>query len=330
MHSRVPMGIGCLIANAPAGHEYVYTRSRDDLRSCDMVALSSGAVGLKEAVEIALDSKSPVIVGGMGTLWDGLEDYPFKHIVVGEGEAAFNAIIGGRDLPKKIRMANIADVDALKPPDLGGVTRGWLPVMSSRGCPFHCKFCTSQAFWRGARYHSAEYVFAVIDRYISEYDGINTIYFLDDLFIVPPARFVKLYEGWMRREWNKRFGVRGFVRADTLTRETLVRLREMGMRTVRFGAESGSDRILKLLGKGMTVDMYRQVAAWCRELGMVCAASFMHGYPFETPDDAQATKDLIASARIKVEGWYKFVSFPGTEMYDGRSPLEHDMKVRKP
>ena len=224
------------------------------------------------------------------------------------------------------------DLDTLPIPDLS-LIEGYermriLPVMTSRGCPFHCRFCTARAHWQGVRWHSAEYVMAEITSGLAEFPDMKRVYFLDDLFIAHKERFEKLHDLWVADPQIRDLPATGFVRAGVFDDDAARMMIDMGFRTVRFGAESGSDRVLELLGKGTTVEDNWRVVEICRRHGLVCTASFMHGIPGETPADAQATRDFIWQSGIRVEGWYKFAQWPGTDMYDGSSPLECDMRVR--
>ena len=324
--SQIPLGIGSLMSNIDAETEFCMDKK--DLIDCDWIGLSSGVVGLNEAIEILQSTDIPVIIGGMGCLWGGLQEYPFKHIVTGDGERALNNIIEGRNVPKIVDSMSVVDINKLNFPELGKLNQKVIPIMSSRGCPFNCAFCTSHVYWKGVRYHSAEYVLAEIDYYIDMYPEADEIYLLDDIVTLPPSRFETIYNGWMSRGLNKTHKLRGFVRADTLDFITLKRLQEMGMSFIRFGAESGSNRMLKLLNKRSTVNDYKRVIEWCKELDLPVSASFMYGLPFETPTDIKLTEEFIKETGIQKGGWYEFKAFPGTALYNGENPLEVDMRVR--
>jgi len=326
--SEYPLGLAYIRSNAPPGHDIGIVDSPAQLNECDLVGLSSAAWGLSEAIDILDRSKIPVIIGGQGTLWEPLAGYPFRHIVKGEGETAFNRILSGETLPKIIEEPNIGDIDTIKFPDRGAVRKGVVPILTSRGCPFKCKFCSSRNYWKRARFHSAEYVLDELDYLLARYPIAKQVYFIDDLFIADKSRFEAIYNGWMDRKYSKRVSAKGFVRANLFDEDTGRKLKDMGFNTIRFGAESGSQRILDMLGKGITVKQIEDVAAACRKLGLVCTASFMYNIPGETPADVKATEDLISRTGILKGGWYEFKSFPGCDMYDGESPVETCMMVR--
>ena len=129
---------------------------------------------------------------------------------------------------------------------------------------------------------------------------------------------------------HKKLHLRSFVRSNLLTLDLAQKMKTMGFRRIRFGAESGSDKILKVLNKRATVADHQRAIDIARKIGITVSASFMHGLPEETPEDLQMTHDFINKNKGKliVEGWYKFQTFPGTKFYKGENPITQDMRVR--
>lgn len=114
--SRYPLGLGYLKSNCSVGIEIVSNASA--LVDCDMIGLSTNAWGIREAVEILEASDAPVVVGGQGALWEPLRDLGFAHVVVGEGELAFQRIIDGCS-DKVIEHLQVEGIDSLKFPERG-------------------------------------------------------------------------------------------------------------------------------------------------------------------------------------------------------------------
>ena len=327
--NEVPLGIGYLLANCgKPGVDLVWARTRDELKSADMIGLSANAQGLKEAVDICLGAKVPCVIGGQGTLWPGLTKYPFMYIVVGEGERAFQAILEGDAGPLRvIRHPNVEDLDGIKPP-VRGTCDPVAPIMSSRGCPFHCRYCSSQAYWQRVRYHSAGRIISEVDEIERTQPEAQIIYFLDDLMTANKKRLKQLHKLWVTRGFHRKYRVWTFVRADTFNADTAAILRDMNTARVRFGAESGCDRVLKVLGKTTTVADNARCLAIGREFKLNMSASFMYDIPGETVAEAEQTKAFIAEHQVQVEGWYRYTPFPGCDLYDGTDPLKEQMRFR--
>ncbi len=326
--SEYPLGLGYLKTNC-VGADIEIVNERNKLKDCDLIGLSSTTGGLREAVEIVTESDIPVVIGGQGTMWDELDDYPFKHIIYGEGELAFQAIINGDDVCKNLAYVNMPDLDVLKYPDRGkcGIE---VPILTSRGCPFNCYFCSSQKYWGKTRWHSADYFLDEVDFLSRTQPNANVLYIMDDLFIVNEDRFNKIYEEWMFHGLHRRFELKGFVRSKSMTIDRAKKMKDMGFQSVRFGAESGSDRMLKIINKGETVADHQRCVDICVEVGLNVCASLIQYLPGETVEDRQ----LTAEFRIKnkhvlcISGHYRFQPFPGTHFYDGSNPLEGDWRTR--
>ncbi len=326
--SEYPLGLGYLKTNC-SGADIEIVNDRAELNDCDLIGLSSTVGGLKEAVEILESATVPVVIGGQGTMWDGLDDYPFKHIIHGEGEVAFQAIIDGKVKGKNVRYPNMPDLDALCFPDRGKCGLE-VPILTSRGCPWNCYFCSSQNYWGKTRWHSAEYFLDEVDFISRRYPQSDVLYIMDDLFIVNMDRFEKIYDQWMKDGLNKRFELKGFVRSNCMTVDKARKMKAMGFQSVRFGAESGSNRMLKIINKQETVEDHQRCIDICVQVGLNVCASLIQYLPGETVHDRQLTAEFRRKNQrwLCISGHYRFQPFPGTHFYNGESPLEGDWRTR--
>jgi len=118
-------------------------------------------------------------------------------------------------------------------------------LFTSRGCPYRCAFCSSSG--EKFRAFSAEYVVHEIEHILTTTPNATSLYFLDDLFIADKKRLIRIVELLTERGLLGRFTARGFVRANLLTSEIAKSLKLMNFEKVRFGAESGSEKILSFL-----------------------------------------------------------------------------------
>jgi len=325
--SEFPLGLGYLKSNCCG--DITIVKSRDDLKDCDLIGLSSTAGGLMEAVDIVMNTDIPVIIGGQGTMWEGLRDYPFKHIVIGEGEEALQQILDGKATDRIMRMTNIPNLDTLCFPYRGKCGLN-VPILSSRGCPWHCYFCSSQNYWGKARFHSAEYFIDEVDFIDKVYPSSILLYIMDDLFIVNIGRFNEIYRLWMAKRLNKRFKLHGFVRSNRMNMDIAKRMKGMGFRSVRFGAESGSNRMLKILNKQETIEDHQRCIDICNRTDLPVCCSIMNYTPGERIEDRNLTGEFIErnKGKLVISGNYRFQPFPGTHFYNGENPLEGDWRTR--
>ncbi len=200
-----------------------------------------------------------------------------------------------------------------------GSTFGWLTrslcVLTSRSCPFSCKFCASD-YSKPFRYHSSEYVVELV-KYLSNFD-INTIMFFDDTIALVEKRLVEICEGFISSKLFLPYGrLRWYtqIRADQAKPELLRLMREAGCFYVSFGIESGSDTILQTLNKKTTVELNRQACAYVKEAGLNLGASFMIGVPGETEDDIRKTFSFMKEINTNSKGFGFFRPLPGSPFY---------------
>lgn len=323
-----PLGLGFLKANINADIRIV--NHIVEARGADILGLSSNAWGLREARAICADPSWPLVVlGGQGALWSGFDNGgDFDFVVRGDGELALEAIIDGFTGSKVLTM-RVPDLDSLNPPDRGNC-HSCVPLITSRGCPFHCAFCSSHTQWGAPRFHSIGWVMNDIRDCIYRHHPIREFHILDDLWAYPTARFAEFRDAWMKAGYHKLYQLRGFIRSNMASKEMFKDMKRMGFSRIRFGAETGSDRLLKLLSKGETVADHQRAIDLAHEAGLPISASFMRGIPGETAEDVAATAAFLErnKGKLSIEGNYVFKPFPGSTLHAGESPFALDMRVR--
>jgi len=223
----------------------------------------------------------------------------------------------------------IDDLDALAPPYLAqdlfdpawygargaSVTPGG--ILTSRGCPARCTFCANYVTGRAFRDRAAHEVVREI-RAWNEGWGVEFFPFWDDAFTVKPARLRELCAAF-ERSFDFPFGFNAITRANLVTPELLAAMRRAGLAHVNFGVESGDDRILAAIKKGIRTDQVVRALTWAKELGLATACNFMLGFPQE--DEAALERTLRFMERIApltdtFSTLGVVVPFPGTPMYD--------------
>ena len=105
------------------------------------------------------------------------------------------------------------------------------------------------------------------------------------------------------------------IRADELTRELLEKMRKSGCNFLSFGCESGSEEILKVIKKGLTLDKVRQAVSWSNEAGIRNSVNFIIGHPHETYQTAMQTLDFAESLPADFVNIFNLVPYPGTDLF---------------
>jgi len=186
-------------------------------------------------------------------------------------------------------------------------------VLTSRGCPSACTFCSSPAFWnRKIRFRSAESIVDEIDFIRSRY-GLIYFSFRDDTFTVDRGRTIDFCRLLIERKisilWNCQ------SRVNVLDKELLPWMKRAGCECIQLGVESGSTRILRQLGKTITPEQVELAARLIRECGINLSAYFISDIPGETEEDLQSTFSLIRTIRPDDGYVSPLAYFPGTKLF---------------
>uniref|UniRef100_C6E5U4 Radical SAM domain protein n=1 Tax=Geobacter sp. (strain M21) TaxID=443144 RepID=C6E5U4_GEOSM len=345
---RPPLGLGYLMARARLlGHQvffvdcYLEAAAFDaeaffSMYRVDAVALYlnticlTGGIDLLHAVARAREDgsfKGIILVGGPHTSV-GAESIPdfVDHIVIGEGEISLFEILDGQEKGRIVQGKPWQDLDTLPflPWDLFASlpyhkSIPWVEadnvftMNTSRGCPFSCTFCSVKSVWgKSYRYQSAGRVLAEI-RHLIEVYGVEGIYFREDHFTLNKARLLEFCRGVVSS--GLQFVWACETRVDALDEESITLMASSGCKAVYLGVESGSQRMLDRLGKGIQLVEVERVLMLLKKHGIVSYCSFVAGIPGETFLDLLRTKALIRRTQPGAHAFAVYVGIPGSELY---------------
>jgi radical SAM superfamily enzyme YgiQ (UPF0313 family) len=188
-------------------------------------------------------------------------------------------------------------------------------ILATRGCPFHCTFCSSHLiFGRRVRYRSPSNVVDEIVDLVANY-RIKGLSFIDDTFTLR-REFVseickEIRNRRLRIEWACN------ARPDTVTKEMLKEMKEAGCVVVAYGVESGNQKILDaILKKGITLEEVRNAFRITSEVGIKTDAYFMIGTPGETIDDIEETINFAKNLRPDAVNFSLTIPMPKTELFE--------------
>jgi len=194
-----------------------------------------------------------------------------------------------------------------------GVLTRSLGVVTSRGCPGHCYFCSSE--WnRPLRMHSVQYVLDLCEYLLNRYP-IDTIAFWDDTLGMDRRRLERICEGILARGLHRRMKWRAMLRADQIEFGLLKLMKDANCFCISFGVESGNGRILKLLNKRVTVDQNLAAAEAVKRAGLLLGISVMLGVPTETEEEMMDTINFCKQVECDYIGVGRFCPLPGSPSY---------------
>ena len=191
-----------------------------------------------------------------------------------------------------------------------------LHMITSRGCPFNCVYCSSRSiFGRIYRAHSPKRVADEMEELIEKY-GAREIFFLDDIFTLNRKWAEAVCDEIIARGINKKVEWSCSTRVNTVDPEILAHMRKAGCWQIHYGMESGSQRLLNYIKKGITLEQSRNAATWSRQAGLEVRAYFMIGLPTETREETQQTIDFAKEVKPDYAKFSLTTPYPGTPLFD--------------
>jgi len=344
-----------LNVNEKLGYPLDFERIKKDVLSIrpDFIGFSVLTNQYKYAVEIARSIKgcydAPIVFGGIHPTMDPhntIAEEPVDYICMGEGEEAFLELIQRGD-PKGIKNIGYKDRDNIILEPLRPFTDiaklpfkdyeifdfqqmidakdGWVGLLASRGCPFRCTYCLNHKIMKlykdnghlpkeYLRKHCVDDVIGEIKYLLSHYKRIKMFIFDDDVFTFDKA--------WLKEFSEKYRAITdiGFVcnaHARIFDEDMARYLKEAGCKIVKFGLESGSDRIRRnVLNRYMTNKDIERAFNVSHKFGLHTSAFVMIGLPHEEKADMVETMDLLARIQPGRIRWSLFFPFIGTKAYD--------------
>ena len=315
------MKIGLTHASLPGSADYA--------NSYTLATISAWLKKTRPDVQIACSSDRSVLLAcdevwctATSDAWEAVNDLGREVLAGGK-----KFLVGGHHataLPQTLRygeafrgpLEHYEQLDELPLPDWSIFAENKRPVvMTSRGCPYDCNFCSSSSFWKHYQARSAERVVEEI-RYHAQ-RGATDIIIFDDLFAVNKRRLRAIVEQCADQ------GLGGLdysclVRSNLIDAEMVDLLKTLGVKGLAFGAESGSNRVLSLMSKKATVEDNQRAIDLLVAGGFRPTMSLVAGYPGETAEDLDKTAKFMDDnrGRCNVVNVYPCVPFPGTRLWN--------------
>lgn len=239
------------------------------------------------------------------------------YIIRYEGEMVINDILEGKIKDRVVDGPRIMNLDSLPFPDIESLygldkyeKRDLSLVMSTRGCPYSCKFCASPLLWKcKTTRKSVAYFVEEMMRMKCKYN-INDFYISDDSFSVHEKWFSQFCEEVKKADITWRC----LDRVTSITDKKVKMMQEAGCRNIKIGIESGSQRILNSINKKITIDDVYYADEIFQNNSIPWSAFFMIGIPGETEEDIRMTQRLIQKISASSITLSIFTPYPGNEL----------------
>lgn len=295
------------------------------------------------------DPEIPVIIGGSHCNFHprrSLIDIPYADIsVAGDGENVIKeialALKNGSSLSKicGIHYRKNGTIKKGKPPEpitnldsipfparhlekkyeYGKINNSYLfkpkitSMVTTRGCPFHCRFCARNDYYSLFRQRSAENVVKEIQEINDNY---KSVIITDENFLSDTKRAHKIMDNLIEIGTTINLVIEG-TRVDTANRELYKKMKRAGVSFITFGIESGNQDVLDYYKKNITIDQIRKAVKLAKEMDFTITGHFILGTPFETGKHFQQTIKFAKSLPLDIAMFYPLIYYYG-------SPLWHD------
>ncbi len=262
------------------------------------------------------------------------------YVVPGEGESVLESLLSGDPAPDGViyrdpstgavvrtpAASQIADLDSLPWPDRERIDierylaawrerhgLGSVSLITARGCPYSCRWCSHSTYGKTHRRRSPEAVADEAEWILNRY-APEMLWYADDVFTIHHGWTLKYAAELSRRGIRVPFEC--ITRADRLNPQMADTLAEMGCFRIWIGSESGSQRVLDAMQRGVRIEQVQEAVSLVQQRGIKAGMFLMWGYEGEQIEDIEATVQHVQRCRPDV--FLTTVSYPikGTGYYD--------------
>lgn len=293
-----------------------------------------------------VDKKIIVFAGGSHVSVDPIEVARVKEIdmaVFGEGEVTSLEIVKGKKLDeikgiafrkgsKIIRNEArelIKDLDTLPimaweeldltKYQMGGVTNMRLPVfpiVSSRGCPGHCLYCSVNMVWQHRwRGRSAKSMVDEMEMLVKDY-GAREFAFQDDSVSVNKERMTQICDEIIKRKMDIKWTTPNGIAHWTLDKKLIKKMKKAGCYRITFGIESGDLELRRWVGKPYSLKQAKELTEYANKIGMWTLATNIIGFPYETKENMDKTFNFALNSDVDLALFFRLGPRPGTPIWE--------------
>jgi len=270
------------------------------LKDFDVVVIGEGEETLLELVQCLSQSSDFSKVKGLAFSISGAAKFT--------GNRDFIADLDSLPFPSRDLFDNQAYISFYQMSEGYSITS----LMSSRGCPFQCDFCSRPVFGNLFRSRSAKNIVDEIEEILSL--GYRRVWFADDCFTLKRERLIAICDEIVKRKLKVEWEC--LSRVDTINREIADWMKKAGCVRLFFGIESGNNEILKLIRKQISIEQAKQAVITSREAGIEVGAFFILGYPGETEDTVLDSVNFASSLPLNYLSFTLPYPIPGTPLFE--------------
>jgi radical SAM superfamily enzyme YgiQ (UPF0313 family) len=322
--------------------------------ACNFTAYAEDPLEVAKTIKDSLPKIITVVGGAHATVEAEtiLKSHPYvDYVIRGEGEITLcelvNSIREGSGIERVLGLSYrdgkqivcnadrdlIEDIDSLPIPDRKYIdmerykkinaealwaTRKYpaASIMTSRGCPFNCVFCSTKRVWRRIwRPRAAQKVAQEIEYLVNTY-GIREIAIYDDQFVVDAKRVHEICDLIIRKNLGVSLSIPSGTSVWLVDRELLEKMKRAGFYRLCFPVETANKKTMKFVGKPINLDKVKETIAIANKLGFWTTGNFIIGFPYETREEVRETISYAYQSGLDLPLFLIAQPHAGSEMYD--------------
>lgn len=188
-------------------------------------------------------------------------------------------------------------------------------MITSRGCPYNCIFCSTSKVWKKWRPRGVKNIVDEIEILVNEY-GVKEIAFEDDNFIIDKKRIIDICDEILKRKINIRWTVPAGLSTWIIDKITLLKMKRAGFYRACFPIESGSEETLKFIRKPVNLEKAKQIIAFANRIGLWTTGNFIFGFPDEKPESVNKTIEFAQQSGLDTAFFYVAQPYAGSDLFD--------------
>lgn len=327
-YPQPPIGLALLAASCEkAGHQVqildlnINNETKFHIAQSDLIGVTAITTTFNQANKILEDLKwlsCIKVIGGVHPTITQSAHF-VDHLVVGEGDNFLSCLSNYIVCPPKVDdldtlpfpAYHLLPMGKYKPHAPHGKYGKWMPMLTSRGCPYSCSFCSKAVFGNRYRHMSPERVVEEIKHYMHIYK-VKEICFYDDVFTVNQSYVIDLCQLLIPLgiKWSCE------TRVNLVDPLLLKLMKDAGCYSISYGLESGSQTVLNTVSKDVSIEQNRKAIQITHDANIETIGYFMIGSPEETWQDLLQTIDFACSIPLDYAQFAIATPLPGSRLYN--------------
>jgi len=189
-------------------------------------------------------------------------------------------------------------------------------IISSRGCPGQCIFCSKAVFGASFRARSPENIILELEELIEGKYHYKEIHVMDDNFTLNIDRAEKICNKIIEKDWNVKFALPNGIRVDRVSKELLEKMYDAGFYCLFFGVESGDDKVLKKIGKNISLKQVKNAIKMAKKIGFYTGIFLVAGLPGSSLKSEEKSLKLALDLDVDQASLSVITPYPGSRLYN--------------